>query len=558
MGAVAILFALLLGFAFFGGSSDNDEPDRGNRPIDGTDGDDTLEGGAGDDTLRGHGGDDLLIGNGGDDRLVGGNGNDTLRGNAGDDTLRGGPGDDLLHGNWGDDTLEGGPGNDTLRGGAGNDILRGDAGDDLLYGGLGDDRLFGGDGDDQLFGGPGDDLLDGGPGNDTLFGGSGENTLLGGDGDDLVVINTDHGGGGLIDGGSGQDTLDASEVTRNMLIRQEADGRISMLISNTSLTPEVRGIDHYILGQGSNNLYIENPNSDLTIEGGDRSDNISLGAGAHLVRAGGGNDAITLSAPTDGAHVDGGAGNDRLSFFGQDGLRITIDETGAGEAAWDEGRVTFENIESIAGRSIGATVDASATRTGIQIVIGGEDLTLLGGSGNDTLSGNGTLRGGDGDDLLYGGLLLDGGAGNDTLSGEGTLIGGEGDDLLIGSGLLDGGAGNDVLRNNFLQPYDPTDSIVMAGGEGIDRFELVLSADSGALDQFDAPVRIVDFEPGETIAVRVEYTEGTLQPEVTVEPDLETNSVRIIVGGGVVAVVEGTTELPEGALEVTLVPIQPY
>lgn len=535
MAAVAILFALLLGFAFFGGSSDSDEPDGGNRPIDGTDGDDTLEGGAGDDTIRGHGGDDLLIGAGGDDLLRGGEGNDTLYGNAGNDTLYGNRGDDLLFGGWGNDQLDGGPGNDTL------------------HGGVGDDTLLGGTGNDLLFGGTGDDLLRGGPGNDTLLGGPGENTLEGGEGNDRIVIGNDHEGGGWIDGGEGQDTLDARELTRRLMIRQGEDGRISMQIGNNSYTPEVEEIEHYILGQGDNNLYIQDPHADLTIEGGEGRDQISLGAGAHLVRTGGGDDSIFLLELTDGAHVDGGEGNDSLGLGALEGMRITINEDGEGEAEWNGGRMTFEGIETFATSSPGAYIDASATREGMTLQ-GFQDVTILGGAGNDTLSGNGTLMGGDGDDLISGGGLLDGGAGNDTLAGEGMLMGGDGDDLLVGRGTLDGGAGDDVLRSRFLYPNEPNGSIVMTGGEGVDRFEIDMTAAYGDLDQFDAPVRIVDFEPGETIALNVQYDAGASPPEVTVESDPETNSVRILVGGGVVAVIEGTTELPEGALEVTLVP----
>lgn len=82
---------------------------------------------------------------------------------------------------------------------------------------------------------------------------------------------------------------------------------------------------------------------------------------------------------------------------------------------------------------------------------------MFGGTGNDTLtggSGNDMLFGQDGNDTLIGkggNDLLFGGAGNDT------LIGGSGDDQMFGQ------AGNDLMIWN---PGDGTD--LMEGGDGID------------------------------------------------------------------------------------------
>jgi Ca2+-binding RTX toxin-like protein len=73
---------------------------------------DKLDGGAGNDELRGGAGDDLLLG---------GVGADTLSGDEGNDTLDGGAGDDVLWGGKGNDKLDGGSGYDQLYGGAGND-----------------------------------------------------------------------------------------------------------------------------------------------------------------------------------------------------------------------------------------------------------------------------------------------------------------------------------------------------------------------------------------------------------------------------------------------------
>ena len=78
-----------------------------------------------------------------------------------------------------------------------------------------------------------------------------------------------------------------------------------------------------------------------------------------------------------------------------------------------------------------------------------DTLTVIGGSGNDNLSGVADINiisGGGGDDTILGGVFndeLNGDAGNDT------LVGGWGDDELDGGNnddKLDGGDGNDILR----------------------------------------------------------------------------------------------------------------
>jgi Ca2+-binding RTX toxin-like protein len=86
--------------------------------------------------------------------------------------------------------------------------------------------------------------------------------------------------------------------------------------------------------------------------------------------------------------------------------------------------------------------------------------TVLGGAGNDTLSGNfffgggNYFDGGDGNDYLYswvGSNTFIGGAGNDTLSGG------------LGNDDLDGGAGDDTLSGGL-------GNDTLSGGEGSDRF----------------------------------------------------------------------------------------
>ncbi|MEZ5715757.1 MAG: hypothetical protein R3D85_11635 [Paracoccaceae bacterium] len=115
-----------------------------------------------------------------------------------------------------------------------------------------------------------------------------------------------------------------------------------------------------------------------------------------------------------------------------------------------------------------------------------DDDSLLGGDGDDTLSGSGTMtvRGGAGDDLLSGSdqAVVRGGLGADTITVEGdaTALGGWGDDHLWSSGgtaatpshaFLDGGVGDDTLTARGEGP------VTLLGGAGDDS----LRAESQAL-----------------------------------------------------------------------------
>jgi Ca2+-binding RTX toxin-like protein len=148
--------------------------------------------------------------------------NDYIDGGDGDDTLYGGAGNDILIGNGGGDHIYGGDGNDLIYGSGGTagadvaDFLDGGAGDDVIYGGVnngsteiiiggdGNDFLYGEAGIDEVYGGLGDDYIDTGSDTDVGFGGDGNDYLFGGEGPDTL-----YGGNGddIVDGGSGTDKM---------------------------------------------------------------------------------------------------------------------------------------------------------------------------------------------------------------------------------------------------------------------------------------------------------------------------------------------------------------
>ncbi|HEX8573846.1 MAG TPA: cadherin domain-containing protein [Allosphingosinicella sp.] len=442
-----------------------------------------LDGGSGNDSLAGRAGDDVLVGGIGNDSLSGDEGADSLDGGAGDDTLSGGEGiDQLVAGDGndrinllivGEDSVDGGIGTDTaafaasavavtadlansahkltnvenLVGGNSGDTLLGSALANQLEGGLGDDSLsgrggndivYGGSGNDSLYGDDGADILDGGIGDDSFEGGLGVDQLLGGDGADLFRLNGD---GDTADGGLGIDTASFAAMTTALNIdlmtapnglsnvENLVGGSANDLLSGSALANRLEGglgedtlsgragNDALVGGDGSDNLYGEDGVDSL--DGGIGDDYLVGGAGADQLTGGAGHDNFALTADGEDT-VDGGDGNDTASFASAT-LALNVD---LANAAVDK----ISNVENLVGGSGNDTMYGTVG-----------DNILVGGLGNDFVSGRDgydILEGGEGDDTLSGG------AGVDELYGE------DGNDTfqltVVGEDAVDGGAGTDT------------------------------------------------------------------------------------------------------------------
>lgn len=474
---------------------------RAEAVIDGTKADDHLVGTDEDDFINGRRGADTLVGGLGNDVYIVDNAGDVVEELAGEglDTVRAGvshtlaanveqlkltgtdnlsgtgnEADNLLEGNGGNNELFGLEGVDTLTGNAGHDTLDGGSGADELAGGSGDDTYFVDDQDDRtiewrnggidtvvatvdwklakntehliLAGGPSDGLrgignaldnviagdigenyIDGGAGNDTITGGTAlspgaSDTLIGGEGDDDITAASGGFEGGALYGGTGNDTLRATSAT---LYGEDGD---DLLYGGP-------GWGHHATG---NSVYGGAGND--TIEGGGQ------------LFGGDGNDLMSTDT---GAQVEAGLGDDTLSAFGGSGFTSFYIDMGAGN----------DNAQ------------ATAINNG---------LTILGGEGNDSLTGTG-----------YNGLLLDGGAGDDVVNGwasaggpDFTVRGGDGNDVVnvIGRrGIVEGGTGDDVLISDgdsmseaTLQGGEGNDTLIgrsdrsqLEGGDGLDTFVLL-------------------------------------------------------------------------------------
>ncbi|BDT16413.1 calcium-binding protein [Arthrospira platensis NCB002] len=512
--------------------------------ITGTDGDDTLFGTNNNDSILGLGGNDRLVSTGkGNDTLLGGLGNDTLVGGLGDDFLRGGPGNDSLVAGAGNNRLFGDGGNDTLVGNSlGENTLRGGAGNDSIVG-YQNDLVLGDSGNNVLIAGSSNVTLEGGSGNDTLrissqyrFTG---NVLRGGDADNTYIIPLAFYGqaGSRIEDSGGQDTLTivnnlspgtsidlnldgflpgvvgVARQDQNLLVDLSRDGEFSpeddLVVvdffnaagtgAGTGFIETVNDLrGQQIINQvpvlGSDTVtdgpnIITGTDGDDTLFGTNNNDSIlGLGGNDSLVSTGKGNDTLlgglgndTLIGGLGDDFLSGGPGNDSLvagagnnRLFG-DGGNDTLVGNSLGENTLRGGA----GNDSIVGYQNDLVLGDSGNNV---LIARSSNVTLEGGSGNDTLSisaysftGN-VFRGGDGDDsymIRYGGMgrlqagsRIEDSGGQDTLTIVNNLSPGTPIDLNL-DGFLSGVVGVARQDQNLLVDlnqdgeFSPEDDLVV-------------------------------------------------------------------------------------------------
>ncbi|WP_342358621.1 calcium-binding protein [Terrarubrum flagellatum] len=417
---------------------------------------DVLTGGSGADLLFGQSGNDTLLGKGGADMLFGGAGNDTLTGGDGDDQMFGEAGNDRMIWNPGDDSdlMEGGDGIDTaeVNGGNGaetftitangsrvrvdrvnpapffldigtteNIVINANGGNDIITagnglaaikltidGGAGDDTITGGDGADTLLGGDGNDLVTGGRGNDVALLGAGDDRFIWNPGD----------GSDIVEGQAGTDTLQFNGANINETITISANGgraRFFRDIANVTMDlDDVEKVEFNALG-GSDVINVND------LSGTDvKQVNINL--------------AATLGGAAGDAQVD------RVNVFGTNG----------------------NDVIQVLGQSGSLSVVGTPAAVNITHADANDQLVILAGAGNDSISAAGLVAGNVN-------LTIDGGAGNDTIvgsQGADMLLGGDGNDVVTGGRGDDVaflGAGNDQFIWN---PGDGSDTV--EGQAGVD------------------------------------------------------------------------------------------
>ena len=277
-----------------------------------------------------------------------------------------------------------------LHGLAGNDTLTGGGGDDTLYGDYGSDTLFGRDGNDTLYGGKGNDYLSAGSGNNLLYGEQGSDTLAAGSGSDTLV------------GGSNDDCYLLQENCGQALIGADSNDRLA-----------IREGEKSFIGYTFNYFFINTTDEadhcpEAALADNDLWLDFSLYGTAVLKDYAGNSDAQLQS----------------IQIWNESGAVASFNGLlGIGTQENDSRHLSDANDNMFFG------MDGNDS-----IVGGNKQNYLVGGAGNDTLSGgaassNNILLGGDGNDSISGGGMFD------------ILVGGEGDDTLLG-----GSKGFDVYR----------------------------------------------------------------------------------------------------------------
>ncbi|WP_395676261.1 calcium-binding protein [Inquilinus sp.] len=312
---------------------------------------------------------------------------------------------------------------DTIDGADGGDRIVAGAGNDIITGGIGDDKIQGADGDDMLLGDAGADALNGGDGTDTVTYAASAAAVS-------ITINGGSGSGGDAQG----DTIDTS-VER--IIGSAFDDILAVQLGSP---------------------FEPIPILAFTLIGGAGDDELRGGYGAETFVGGAGAD-LMVGDPSGSA---AGELNTVSYADSSAGVRINLSGGFNGGAPGIGGDAEGDILVRIGNATGSAFDDILTGNTGRN--------SLLGGDGNDLLSGRGT--GGVGVDVLEGGNGVDmADFGFSTVGIVADLAQGNGTEVVLtsienisGSGQGDKFAGNDAA--NGIWGFGGNDNL--AGGAGAD------------------------------------------------------------------------------------------
>jgi Ca2+-binding RTX toxin-like protein len=284
----------------------------------------------------------------------------------------------------------------------------------------------------------------------TLTGGAGNDTLIGGS----ALTYADYSNGGSTGIVANLDSVSHGGVAASSVLDGIATG------SAANGLDSVQNI-HGIIGTAQNDTFYS-------------------ALGTETILGNGGVDTLVI---TGAANVSGGNNFGNISTLqltdgnGAEQVNISLDGT-FNSATWnDQPEIALQVIDGSAAAA-SLVIDASAYAA--------VPLTIIGGSGNDTLTGNGysVLEGGGCADVLngMGGDTLEGGAGNDTITGNSgdvlsyahstsgvfvNLTQNRLSDAVDGGHALDGTGGVDVLSGQFSSVIGSAGGDVLASGAGV-------------------------------------------------------------------------------------------
>ncbi|MBR5914085.1 MAG: hypothetical protein IKZ58_06975, partial [Selenomonadaceae bacterium] len=478
----------------------------------------TISGCDGNDSICNNAGSKVIInGGGGNDSIVNYGDNGTIKGDTGNDyifnegdyaSISGGEGNDSIYNMYAaqDVMISGGDGNDyisndwwsnwdvTINGGAGDDTIISHGYNVTINGGTGNDKISLSSSDYsslrviEYVKGDGNDLVQGFQASDTLIiSGTKYSTVK--SGNDVIVT-----------AGSGKITLQGAASLSSINIKGTLGGGSDTGSGGKDTTPSGKNISNLkastlVTGTAYNDT-IKNSSAQVTIQGGDGKDKISLTSGAtkNVIIGGTGNDSI-YSSVTSGVlyKYAKGDGNDYIKgWTAKDTLTIT-------GGAYKTSTTSSNVIVSVEG---GEKITLAGAK-GKTININPANLNVVGTSSADKINNSlssATINALAGNDTIINSganVYIDAGTGVDKITlkssaKKNTVYGGAGNDTIyssVTSGVMylyNNGDGNDVIKS-----WTANDTISISGAEyttlksgsniivGVDSGQITLMGASG-------------------------------------------------------------------------------
>jgi len=396
--------------------------------------------------------------------------------------------------------------------------ITGGAGNDILLGALNNDTIIGGSGADIIDGQGGADQLTGGTGNDTFVitgsTGAARDTIIDfSSGDRLQIAVTP--GNSVFDATYKGAVTNAGDAAANFTGTAGAPrpGQYVFNTANSSLlldtdgTGLITGSDQQVVLAGVTSFDGSALDFVVTASATGTTSNITTG---------GGNDRFTLGSDLTSLDlINGGAGNDTLSFTDANSATTDIDgvsnveviSLGAAPTAFNTVNTNVAAGATLtitgAGMSTHSTAISAAAETdgnvSISITSTTGTVSLVGGDGNDTLTANTasgtaiTLTGGGGNDTL---VVTSTTVDSVTTSGVATLTGGTGIDTITG------GVNNDTIVY-LLQADLVTNGAVIDsvnGGAGTDIIQIGTNGTAFSIAASDSFARMSNVETISAVA----------------------------------------------------------
>lgn len=236
------------------------------------------------------------------------------------------------------------------------------------------------------------------------------------------------------------------------------------------------------------------------LQGGDGADTLTGGSGADTLTGGADDDVFIYSRIADlfsgGSlvdSIDGGEGTDTIEINGEAGFTISVTDSFS----------RANSIETIAIAGSDHETDMSITLNADAFTAGIRTVTLAGDTnavGRNTINASAAIVGQD--------LTLIGSAGKDS------LVGGAGNDAInggAGADTLEGGVGNDIFEVSTIEDFALGESI--QGGDGVDVLRFSQAGSISFVGRDVTGIEALSVVAGELNTVTL--TQGTGMVEIT-------------------------------------------